>query len=163
MIKGVILDFDQTIADTSMLKKYRDLRQWDVVQENIQDIVLVKGFYSFYQYISQKKLKTCIVSRAPYNKYIKHALNRLNLNFDYIIGYEEGGYKKPSPVPMIKALKLMGLKSDEVIAIGDELRDSQAAKSAGILNIVLNEMNQYANYRVESFEECIEIFEVNGG
>ena len=47
MIKGIILDFDQTIADTSMLKKYRDLRQWDVVHNNIDRIVLVQGFSSF--------------------------------------------------------------------------------------------------------------------
>ncbi len=157
MIKGIILDFDQTIADTSMLKKFRDLRQWDAVHKNIDCIVLVEGFDSFYQYITQRKLKTCIVSRAPYHKYIKHALKKFNLNFDHVIGYEEGGYKKPSPIPMIKALELMGLKSNEVMAIGDEIRDSQAARTAGIQNIVLYEMNQFANYCVENFNECIEI------
>ena len=63
---------------------------------------------------------------------------------------------------MMKALELMGLKSNEVMAIGDEIRDSQAARSAGILNIVLYEMNQFADYSVKNFEECIEIIEKMG-
>jgi hypothetical protein len=44
MIKGIILDFDQTIADTSMLKIYRDSRQWNIVKENIHRIILIEGF-----------------------------------------------------------------------------------------------------------------------
>jgi phosphoglycolate phosphatase-like HAD superfamily hydrolase len=163
MIKGIILDFDQTIADTSMLKIYRDSRQWNIVKENIHRIILIEGFNLLYEYISRMRLKTCIVSRAPYSRYIKHALKQLNLEFDYVIGYEEGGHQKPSPFPMMKALNYMGLKNNEVISIGDEISDSQAAKSAGIINIVLKNNNPYADFCVNGFQECIKIINLIGG
>lgn len=157
MVKGIILDFDQTIAETNVVKEYRDRRQWDEVRRNMHRIKLIDDFSTLYDFIRRNGIITCIVSRAPYEKYIKYALKALNLSIDYVIGYERGGYKKPSPTPMWLALELMNLRKDEVVAIGDEERDAKAAKSAGIVNITLNINNEFSDYTVKCFSECIGI------
>jgi HAD superfamily hydrolase (TIGR01549 family) len=159
MIRGVILDFDQTIADTHMLKNYRDTRQWFKVQSNIDQIKIMKDFMDLYSYIKKNNLVTCIVSRAPFEKYIKYALKHLNLAFDYIIGYELGGFKKPSSYPMILALETMKMNAKNVIAIGDEISDAIAAKSAGIVNVAMFNSNIYADFFAENFQVCIKIID----
>src|SRR5690554_2435152 len=52
--------------------------------------------------------------------------------FDVIIGEREGILKKPNPEPLLLALELLDLKSNEAIFIGDSEVDIQTAKNAGV-------------------------------
>jgi phosphoglycolate phosphatase-like HAD superfamily hydrolase len=91
--------------------------------------------------------------------YIKHALVKLAIDIDVVIGYERGGFKKPSPEPMLKALDLLRLTNKQVIAIGDEERDSLSAKAAGITNITVGNRYSSSDFFVKSLNECIKIIE----
>lgn len=59
--------------------------------------------------------------------------------FDVVIGLEDTGKLKPSAIPFRKALKMMKLKPEEVIFIGDNpQRDILGAKKVGMKTVLFN-------------------------
>jgi HAD superfamily hydrolase (TIGR01549 family) len=64
-------------------------------------------------------------------------LDELDLTkyFADVFGYEETRYYKPDPrvlAPALRVLQEQGYKSDEVIYVGDSIRDYEAAKGNGL-------------------------------
>lgn len=63
--------------------------------------------------------------------------SRLNSNyFDIIINSSEEGVKKPNPEIFIRALKRLGVSSDQAIFIDDKQWNVDGAKSVGIAGIL---------------------------
>ncbi len=60
-------------------------------------------------------------------------LSRLDLLdlFDIVVGGDTFGEKKPSPLPVIKALEFIGAKPEESLMVGDTEADILAGKGAG--------------------------------
>lgn len=60
-------------------------------------------------------------------------LRRLDLLdlFDIVVGGDTFGEKKPSPLPVIKALEVIGAKPEESLMVGDTEADILAGKGAG--------------------------------
>ncbi len=56
----------------------------------------------------------------------------LDVYFEHILGSDSTPEKKPSPVPILKALELTGAAPDEALMIGDSNLDIQAAHAAGV-------------------------------
>ncbi len=52
--------------------------------------------------------------------------------FDHILGSDSTPEKKPSPMPVLKALELTGAAPEEALMIGDSNLDIQAAHAAGV-------------------------------
>lgn len=132
MIKGIIMDFDQTIVDSSKIEYLRDLRAWSTISQNYHLIKLQPGIYAFFDFLYHHQIKIAIVSNAPRKKYLEGLIKHFKLKIDVIIGFEDVSKRKPSSEPMIIALQLLQLKNTDVISIGDQVNDIKASNSAQI-------------------------------
>ncbi|MBO8179030.1 MAG: HAD family hydrolase [Archaeoglobus sp.] len=93
---------------------------------------------------------------------------RLGFNFDFIIGREDAK-PKPSPEPLILALKMFDVKPSRALMVGDFLFDILSGKAAGAkAALILTERNkemaksfiQHADYVFESLKELADFLEV---
>lgn len=93
---------------------------------------------------------------------------RLGFNFDFIIGREDAE-PKPSPEPLILALKMFDVKPSRALMVGDFLFDILSGKAAGAKTaLILTERNkemaksfiQHADYVFESLKELADFLEV---
>ncbi|RMH80115.1 MAG: HAD family hydrolase [Acidobacteria bacterium] len=66
-------------------------------------------------------------------KLSREILNRLSLTnyFSFIVGGDTYAEKKPSSIPVLKTLDVLGIKSNEAIMLGDTEADITAGKLAG--------------------------------
>ena len=150
MIKGIILDFDQTIVDTSSVEYLRNLRNWELIKSKYHEITLIPGIINFFEFVNKNKFIITIVSNSPRRKYIEGILNYFCIKVDYVIGYEDTTMHKPHSMPMELALSMMRLNSYEVIAIGDSIKDSESSYRANIINVYFN--NSVEGVEVSYFE-----------
>ncbi|MCK5282947.1 MAG: HAD family hydrolase [Nanoarchaeota archaeon] len=81
----------------------------------------------------KKNLKLAVATNTPTEqaRKILKSVNILEL-FDYVLGGDKVENGKPSPDIILKILKDMRLKRDEVIFIGDTIWDKKAAEKAGV-------------------------------
>lgn len=59
--------------------------------------------------------------------------------FDLVLTRDDMKVIKPNATGMFKAMKILGLRADEVISIGDQASDVIAGKRAGTLTVAVNE------------------------
>lgn len=152
MIKGIILDFDQTIFDTSKIEYLRNTRQWNVIRNYYHQVKYVKDFELFLEYISNKKFSIAIVSNSPRKKYMEGITKHFNLDVDLIIGYEDVSIHKPYPTPMLLALQSLRLDANEVIAIGDQFSDIISSSKANIKSILYNQSTNRITRKYSIFQ-----------
>lgn len=60
----------------------------------------------------------------------------LDTFFDIMVGGDTLIEKKPHPMPLLHALKICGVTSDEAVMIGDSPNDTRAAAAAGMPSIL---------------------------
>ena len=131
MIKGLILDLDQTLVDSSIATEARRCRDWQRVYSLIPSFRVYQGIHDALNIARNKGLKIAIVSTSP-RPYVLKVLNYHRIPADCIIGYHDAARPKPSPEPMLEALRQMNLRSDEVLSFGDKLSDFQSSRSSSI-------------------------------
>jgi phosphoglycolate phosphatase-like HAD superfamily hydrolase len=145
MIKGIILDLDQTIVDTSLAEDCRRLRNWTEVYTLIPNFILYEGFNEVFTLIREKEIKCCIVTNSP-NLYATRVVKYFNIPCEFIIGYHDTLKRKPNPEPMLKALQKLGIDKDCVISLGDRAIDIIASNASGIKSVACtwgsNEINE---------------------
>lgn len=81
--------------------------------------------------LKQIKLKKAIVTSKRLAS-LKDQLKRHLNYFDAIVTPENTVKQKPDPEPLLLACKRLGVPPEEVIYIGDALRDLEASRNAGI-------------------------------
>ncbi len=85
---------------------------------------------------SLKDKNLALITNKP-DEYIKPILKKFDIDvFDFILG-GDFEYKKPSPIPLLKALEYFNVKPNEAIMIGDSKNDILAAKNANIKSIAV--------------------------
>ncbi len=93
---------------------------------------------------------------------------RLGFNFDFIIGREDAK-PKPSPEPLILALRMFDVRPSRALMVGDFLFDILSGKAAGTKTaLILTERNKemaksfihHADYVFESLKELADFLEV---
>ena len=72
-----------------------------------------------------------------------------------LISGDTYSHSKPHPEPLLKACQLIGVAAAECIYLGDDLRDMQAANSAGMRGII-------ANYGYIAHDASVENWEAHG-
>lgn len=133
-INTVIFDFDQTIADTSTLQFLRESRNWKEVYENFNTIKVYDGMFEVFRFLKSNNFKIGIVTSSP-SKYCRLALEFLKLDSDIIVGYHDTSLRKPSPDPVILAIKKLNSNPYNCIGIGDNISDMLAYNSARIISV----------------------------
>ena len=98
---------------------------------------------------------------------IEHGLKLIGVDhlFDYIIGADMVEHVKPHPEPIEKALAYLNLSKEEVMMIGDNSHDIEAANNAGVDGVGVawalrgeTYLRQFhPTYVIESMDELIRI------
>ena len=83
--------------------------------------------------LKRKGAKTGVITTTG-REMTGHIMRTTNLDYlmDVVVTRDDVASLKPSPEPVLRALKLLNLKKDECIMVGDHPNDMMAAKRAGI-------------------------------
>ena len=127
-IRGIILDLDGTLVDSSMIKPLRDSYKWKEARENIHQVREFQGMSNVLSDL-KKKYKIGLVTSSPKN-YASSIVKMFGWSFDATVFYHDTQNHKPHPEPLIECAKRLGLKPEECLAVGDEVIDIQAARKA---------------------------------
>jgi len=85
---------------------------------------------------SLKNYNLALITNKP-DEYIKPILKKFDIDvFDFILG-GDFEFKKPSPIPLLKACEYFNVSPNEAIMIGDSKNDIIAAKNANIKSIAI--------------------------
>ncbi len=99
------------------------------------------GFQVLYPNVSRTLIelmrigiRTTVLSDAPkLEVWLRITGLGLHHYFDHIITSEDFGVQKPDPMPFLKALEVLGTKSEETLMVGDWAeRDVVGAKNVGL-------------------------------
>jgi HAD superfamily hydrolase (TIGR01509 family) len=128
-----ILSALEALAEPERTRKLRLLKRYE--DEATRQARLKPGTKALLGFLALKKLKTALVSNNS-RRNVDLILAKFGLAFDCILT-RECGLWKPSGKPLRKAMRLLGLKSQECIAVGDSHYDLLAAADAGIEKVFL--------------------------
>ena len=64
-------------------------------------------------------------------------LTGLRKYFDYVAGYDTGPERKPSPRPILDAMRTFGVQPGEAMMVGDSMYDLEAGRAAGIATVAV--------------------------
>jgi phosphoglycolate phosphatase len=101
-------------------------------------------------------LKLGIVS-GKFRYRIEEILRRAGLQnaFDFIIGGEDVVFQKPNSEGVMKVLRLLDLKPEELLYIGDSLTDAETAENAGVTFIAtltgMTKKEEFSNFNVYKY------------
>jgi len=91
------------------------------------------------EFLKNMNLKLGIVTDAPREKaiYRLKAMDIIHF-FDVIITFDESKVKKPNELPFLLALEKLGLKSEEILFVGDSIRrDIEPAEKLGMKTLLI--------------------------
>lgn len=133
-VAGVIFDLDQTLVDTSLAETKRKSGDWSEVYDLIPHFQPYEDMVEILTELKKKGLKICVVTSSP-SVYCDKVLSHFNMPCDCKVCYHDTEKHKPEPEPFSKALDLMGLSAEEVVAFGDSENDVIGASRAGITSV----------------------------
>ncbi|MBU4320895.1 MAG: HAD-IA family hydrolase [Thermodesulfovibrionales bacterium] len=87
--------------------------------------------------------------------------------FDVVLGSDSAPEKKPSPAPVKKVLKILGIEPHRAIIVGDSDFDIQAGKGAGLITVAVTygyrnrEMLKDADFLIDSMGELLTLIEIH--
>lgn len=107
---------------------------WDLIElESVKKTTTIEGVEDMLINLKKKGFKIGIVTRGcrKYAIEVLKILGLLNL-VDVLVGRDDTPEPKPSPEPLIKAIKTLGFRTGETIMVGDNIEDAQCALSAKV-------------------------------
>ena len=128
-----ILSDLEVLAEPERSRKLEILTKYE--DKATRQARLKPGTKALLGFLARAKLKTALVSNNS-RENVDFILAKFGLAFDCVLTRESGLWK-PSGKPLRKAMRLLGLKSEECIAVGDSHFDILAAADAGIEKIFL--------------------------
>jgi len=89
-----------------------------------------------------------VVSNIP-TQFLKGHLRDFAIDnyFTALVGQEDCDEQKPSPKPLLTALRLLGVKQEDAMYVGDMEEDMMAAKAAGIMATAITRAEGYHSRR----------------
>lgn len=187
-IKGIIFDFDGVIVKQTLdfaaikieifgstdgyllekieaLKGEAQIRAMEILEshekEAAQKAELNDGISKLFQILDEKKLKRAIVTRNCRDS-VTCVQERFKIPLGVIVTREDAS-PKPSPEPVLLACRMMNIKPDEALMVGDFELDMLAGKSAGVRTVFIKNQRQIksdnADYAVGSIPELIELLD----
>ncbi len=172
LFKIYLKDIEGDYPITNFLKKFNHYHE-RILAAGINTYRKVKYFYlkPYPKVIPTLKalknlgLKIGIVTDAPRLKAFTR-LDEMGIAdyFDVVVGWEDTGRTKPSKLPFRKALKLLRLKPNHVMHVGDyPERDILGAKRAGLISCFASYgylgrgKVVWADYSIRKFEDVLEL------
>jgi pyrophosphatase PpaX len=98
---------------------------------SIRPFAYVKNVFEF---IRAEGMKIGIITTKSRSQALT-TLRYYKLPYDVLIGNEDVKKTKPDPEPLLKACKILRLKPEDCVMVGDHPFDMQAAKASGCMGV----------------------------
>ncbi|MCI3921341.1 HAD family hydrolase [Paenibacillus sp. TRM 82003] len=128
---GVIFDLDQTLINSAPAEQLRRNREWSRVYKLVPQLKPFEGIEDVLNELRNKGIQSAVVTASP-RSYCEKILAYWNWSFDVIVCYHDTQLRKPHPEPINLAIQKMGSDREAVFSVGDDPKDIQASKKAGI-------------------------------
>lgn len=152
-VMGSLDGYDEFIKDIDRL----------VFSQKVVDMALI--YEDTIRVIKHLKDESKIVGIVTSNArlHVLDVLKRFGLenSFDVIIGNREASTPKPSPIPILTAIKTLNYNGDKkkIAYIGDAINDALAASAAEVSPILLDRLHEFAHLKqykiINSLDELI--------
>ena len=138
-----------------MVKDFVDFYGKNIINES----TLINGAKEFLIWCKEKKISMAVCTNKQEHLAID-LLKKIGINdfFEYVAGHNTFEYCKPDPRHLISVVEILGGDIKKTLMIGDSETDANAAKSAGIPVILLedgytekNTTEIYHNHLVKDF------------
>ena len=138
-----------------MVKDFVDFYGKNIVNES----TLINGVKKFLIWCKEKKISMAVCTNKQEHLAID-LLKKIGINdfFEYVAGHNTFEYCKPDPRHLTSVIEILGGDIKKTLMIGDSETDANAAKSAGIPIILLedgytekNTTEIYHNHLVKDF------------
>lgn len=96
-----------------------------------QDSVLFDGVVDCLAGLRSRGLRWAVVTNKA-TRFTGRVLAGLGLSAEVVICGDTTPHAKPHPAPLLEACERLGVSASESIYVGDDLRDMQAARAAGM-------------------------------
>ena len=134
---------DQKIKD-KMVEEFLDYYGKNIVKES----KLINGVYDFLKWAKENSISMGVCTNKQENLSVD-LLKKIKIYdfFDYVAGINTFEYYKPDPRHLTSTIEIMGGDIKKSLMIGDSENDADAAKSAGIPMILLED--GYTDKKIE--------------
>ena len=125
------------------------LKIWDVLYKEMPKSAfsLLPGALDILDKLKAKGIRMGIVSNKS-REIVMNELEHFGLTdyFEVVVGkHEDRGKRKPSPTPIIEAIKEMNIKLENIWFIGDSLDDVMAARTCAIQRFHVHHSDERRN------------------
>lgn len=126
--KGLILDFDNTLFDTSISTPLRQAshKDWDAIYKLIPKFSLYDGWKEVFEWAKENKVKIGIISSAS-GELIRRTVAYFKLPIQTIIGWQQF-IEKPNPILGNMAMEKMGIRENQILLVGNSAQDEIQAR-----------------------------------
>jgi len=131
IVRGILLDLDGTLVNTSALDALRDQKQWKRCVENLHQTTVFSGISEMLQTARHKGVGIGVVTSSV-SYYAAAVLQYHGLPYDILVAYHDTSRRKPSPDPYITGAKKLGFSTDTIVGIGDSAEDALSLQAANI-------------------------------
>lgn len=114
-----------------MTAKYRE---WNLAHHD-ELVTEFDGVLPTLEQLKNQDIRLAIVSTKRRDT-IEKGLSLMGAGhlFELVIGLEDVRHVKPNPEPVLLAIEKLGVNKEDVMMIGDNYHDIEAAKNAGVLS-----------------------------
>lgn len=135
MIKALILDFDQTLVDTSSLSPYRLSGQWDTVLKMLLKLKPYSGIDAVFDYIHQHNIPTFIVTASPKALVLAYARKMKWPIIEVFDVYNNQQQKRSKLEAFLEAIAMLETNVQHVASLSDLNDDARYANQLKLISL----------------------------
>lgn len=100
-----------------------------------RDSVLFGGVHACLAALQSRGLRWGVVTNKI-SRFTGPVMSGLGLHAEVVVCGDTTPHAKPHPAPLLEACTRLGVRADQAVYVGDDLRDIQAARAAGMPAVV---------------------------
>ena len=144
-------------------KEYDDYIKHINFRKYLRFIKISKNIKNLLRFLQNKKYKIAIVTNRHETTYMILDYFKIRKYFNVIVTGEHIKKHKPDPYPINLAVKRLGLKKSEVLYVGDDKVDIEAAKKAKVKIVLYINKFKGADYYINDLRQIKKIIsDLNG-
>lgn len=151
---------------SELVKTYVEISERN---HNEEEIKTFSGVEDTIKWFVQNNYQIAVVS-SKNSRFVKLGLEKTNLlqYINLIIGSDNVDEHKPSPKPLLEAVKVLGIDATQTFYVGDHENDIKSAKAADIKSVLVGysiryheALNEKPDFIINNFEDLLLVVKNN--